>query len=76
MKDEDNRKDSDKLSVNRCIALGILLCTGEKLLKARLLYDMLQHEMQPQIAARDPDFQIVFRIFIEMACYLIPDMFK
>lgn len=62
--------------MNRAIVLGLLLCTGEERLKVRVLYDVLQDNMQDQISAGDKDFKATFKVLVELSCYLIPDMFR
>jgi len=68
--------DLQVLSVSRCVILGILLCTGEEALKARVLYDVLQDNMQHQISAGDKDFRETFKKIVEIACFMVPDMLR
>ena len=47
---------SDRFNVHKLVILGLMLCGGEYDLKARVLYDVLQDNMQKKISASDKDF--------------------
>ena len=66
---DDNQRD--KYSVHKLICLGLMLCTGEAALKARVFYDALQDNMQLKISGSDKDFAIIFNHFVVIACYMM-----
>ena len=71
--DEDQ---PDKLSVIKLIILGLVLCGGSYELKARVLYDVLQDNMQQQISSSDKDFKSTFRTMVIMTCYLMLQIYR
>ena len=68
-------KQTHKISLLRCLLLGLVLCAGNCKLKARVFYDCLQDGNQQHIAASDNDFLIVFTALVEICCYMIPRLF-
>ena len=73
LKDETN---PEMLSVFKLILLGLLLCSGSEQLKCRVLYDILQDDLQDKISASDKDFSTTFEDLIEVSCYMILDVYR
>ena len=48
-----------------------MLCGGEINMKARVYYDVLQDNMQPQISSSDKDFRVTFYNFTVLASYMM-----
>lgn len=72
LKDESN---PEMLSVFKLILLGLLLCSGADELKCRVLYDILQDDLQDKISASDKDFSTTFEDLIQVSCYMILDFY-
>ena len=73
LRDENN---TDKYSVHKLICLGLMLCGGEPELKARVMYDALQDNMQLKISSSDKDFKTVFRYMVEISCYMMLRLYR
>ena len=67
-------QEKNGISVDRCLLLGLVLCRGNTVLKARVFYDILQDALQDSIAAEDKDFRKTFVKLIEVAVYLMVRM--
>lgn len=48
------------MHVHKLIVLGLVLCNGTPEMKVRVLYDILQDNMQERISANDKDFKSCF----------------
>lgn len=62
--DEENK---DELSVPSLLLWGLMLCPGDKNIKARVFYDILQDQLQESIAASDKDFNGSFDSLVFLA---------
>ena len=63
----ESEKNKGEIDVNNLMLWGLLLCAGDLKLKARVLYDILQDNMQETISATDKDFPESFGKLIELA---------
>ena len=68
--------DPTKLNVHKLICLGLLLCGGTAELKARVLYDALQSEMQKKISSRDKEFGLVIKSMIVLLAYMMLRLYR
>ena len=69
-----DEKQPSRLNVHKMMLLGLILCPGSNDLKARVLYDVLQDNLQKTISANDKDFKITFARHVEIAYCLIIDL--
>ena len=58
------------------IILGMMMCGGSSEMKARVLYDVLQDDMQETISASDKDFLRIFTKIILLSCYVLPRFYR
>jgi hypothetical protein len=66
-----DEKNTDEINIHSLILWGLLLCAGDNKLKARVFYDVLQDNLQPQISANDKEFPGSFNKLIEVATKLV-----
>jgi len=66
-----DQKNEDELNIHALIEWGLLLCAGDNKLKARVFYDILQDNLQPQISANDKEFPDCFDKIVELATRLV-----
>ena len=66
----------DKLNVIKLICLGLMLCGGTYELKARVMYDVLQDNMQQKISSSDKDFDIMFKQMIVLSSYMLLRLYR
>ena len=66
----------EKLNVIKLICLGLMLCGGSYELKARVLYDVLQDNMQPKISSNDKDFVTTFTHLVVLSAYMMLSVYR
>ena len=71
-----DEEQPDKLNVIKLICLGLMLCGGTYELKARVLYDVLQDNMQPKISSNDKDFVIAFTHLVVLSSYMMLRIYR
>lgn len=69
-----DEKKPPLLSMDRLLLLGLVLCRGEKMLKARVFYDILQG-IADHISAADKDFKITIKRLVEVSVYLVTQFY-
>ena len=69
LKSDDFKDDEDPslISIHTLLMWGLLLCPGDKAMKTRVLYDVLQDNLQTFISAIDKDFLRNFDKLIVLA---------
>ena len=53
-----------------------MLCGGSYELKARVLYDVLQDNMQPKISSNDKDFVTTFTHLVVLSSYMMLRVYR
>ena len=73
LKDDEN---PERLSVAKLMCVGLMLCGGTNELKSRVLYDVLQDNMQQKISSSDKDFATTCRHMIVLDVYMMLKVYR
>ena len=76
MEEFNHQTKKKALSVEKLIILGVMMCGGSDDMKARVLYDAVQDDMQAHISAGDKDFKRIFKTIILVSCYVLPKFYR
>ena len=66
----------EKINVIKVLILGLLLCAGCNEMKTRVMYDILQDNMQEKISSSDKDFKFFFENLVKIGSYLILQIYR
>jgi hypothetical protein len=66
----EHDKNKDEIDIASLMLWGLILCAGDAKLKTRVFYDILQDNLQENIAATDKDFPKTFGKLLELATKL------